>query len=269
MTIALILIILGVISLVIGMTLGLKSIKPVNFNVIAGVIIVIGTFFGLFGKQLQDKSSSEKSDKILLNTAEATDRIKVLDGQNQQLQSQSKTLEEKIELQHKIIDKLREENTELYTNLATASSKIYKQVTGGDSYCVIEPNFNAVNDQLHFTLKLVGQTPLNNAQITIEDLGRRAYLIQTQANNDYKSSAANKITKETSYGWEYTSIKPNTILKLPIPLEPNQTEVRLHIWMFLDNGTVFEDLQITDLKDEAKRKILIDLKRGEESLKLN
>jgi len=154
---AITLIIIGALLLILGMTLGLKSIKPMYFNVVAGIIIVIGTFFGLFGKQLQDKSSSEKSDKILSNTVETSDQVKSLQTQNQGLQAQSKLLEEKMEFQHKIIDKLREENTDLYNKLANASSQIYKQVTGGNSYCVIEPNFNVANNQLSFSLRHIGK----------------------------------------------------------------------------------------------------------------
>ena len=165
-------------------------------------------------------------------------------------------------------DKLREENTDLYTKLANASSQIYKQVTGGNSYCVIEPSFNAANNQLSFSLKHMGETPLRNVQVTIEDEGRRAYLIQTQANNDYGSSLANKISKETSYGFEFNSINPNTIRNIQIPVENNQPEIRMRIWMFLDNGTVFEYLQISNLMDNVKRKIHLELKRGDETLKV-
>ncbi|MFT3679090.1 MAG: hypothetical protein QM791_02385 [Ferruginibacter sp.] len=208
------LIIAGLLLLIIGMTLGLKNMKPVNFNVFAGIIIVIGTFFGLFGKQLQDKNSSDKSDKILSNTAET-----------------------------------------------------YKQLTGGDSYCVIEPNFNAANNQLSFSLKHIGTTSLKNVQITVEDEGRRAYLIQTKANNEYGSKLANKITKETQYRFEFNSINPQTIRNIQIPLENNQPEVRMRIWIFLDNGNIFEYLQISDLQNEAKRKIHLELKRGDEELK--
>ncbi|MDP1795765.1 MAG: hypothetical protein Q8K53_00470 [Daejeonella sp.] len=63
------LIIIGTVIMVIGMTLALKSIKPIYVNLIAGLIIIIGTLFGLFGKQTQDESSSAKSDKILSSSA--------------------------------------------------------------------------------------------------------------------------------------------------------------------------------------------------------
>ncbi len=75
---AITLIISGSILLIVGLTLSLKSIKPMYLNVIAGLIIIIGTFFGLFGKQLQDKSSSEKSDKILTTGASTEEKVDYL-----------------------------------------------------------------------------------------------------------------------------------------------------------------------------------------------
>ena len=42
--------------LIFGMFLGMKSMKPLHFNLIAGLIIVVGTFFGLFGRQYLEKS---------------------------------------------------------------------------------------------------------------------------------------------------------------------------------------------------------------------
>lgn len=101
------LIIVSTVLLIISLWLGLKTIKPLYFNLIVGIVIVVATIFGLFGKQLQDKSSSEKSDNILSNTVETNEQIQSLQSQNQGLQAQSKSLDEKMEFQHKIIDKLR------------------------------------------------------------------------------------------------------------------------------------------------------------------
>jgi hypothetical protein len=76
------------------------------FNVIAGLIILLGSFFGLFGKQLQDKSSSEKSDKIL-QTSEST-KLKVddLKGDTKRLQY---PLPKEIELTFDLDFKLKPE----------------------------------------------------------------------------------------------------------------------------------------------------------------
>jgi hypothetical protein len=100
------LIIIGSLLLVTGLILGLRSIKPMYFNVIAGLIILLGSFFGLFGKQLQDKSSSEKSDKIL-QTSEST-KLKVddLKGDTKRLQY---PLPKEIELTFDLDFKLKPE----------------------------------------------------------------------------------------------------------------------------------------------------------------
>lgn len=63
-----ILIVLGSLILALGLYLALKELKPIVFNVMAGFVILLGTGFGLFGKYLQDKNSSQKSDKILEST---------------------------------------------------------------------------------------------------------------------------------------------------------------------------------------------------------
>ena len=49
---------IGVFLTGLGLYLGLKNFDPKYFNVIAGAIIAFLTLFGLFGKLLQDISSS-------------------------------------------------------------------------------------------------------------------------------------------------------------------------------------------------------------------
>ena len=121
------LIILGAISLIIGMVLAMSTVKPMYFNVIAGLIILIGTFFGLFGKQLQDQNSSEKSDKILKTGENTIEKIEQLKKQNEGLKWQAEELSGKIEIQANTIDKLRTENADLYSKLSSKSNDIYKK----------------------------------------------------------------------------------------------------------------------------------------------
>lgn len=59
---------LGVFLTGLGLYLGLKNFDPKYFNVIAGSIITFLTLFGLFGKLLQDISSSETQRQIKKNT---------------------------------------------------------------------------------------------------------------------------------------------------------------------------------------------------------
>jgi DNA-binding FrmR family transcriptional regulator len=56
------------VSIGIGLYMALNEFKPIVFNILSGFVILLGTGFGLFGKYIQDKSSSQKSDKILENT---------------------------------------------------------------------------------------------------------------------------------------------------------------------------------------------------------
>lgn len=59
---------LGVILVIIGLILGLKSFDPKYFNAIAGSIIAGITLFGLFGKLFQDIASSNIQQEIKKNT---------------------------------------------------------------------------------------------------------------------------------------------------------------------------------------------------------
>ena len=140
--------ILGSFLLIAGLTFALRSIKPMYFNVIAGIIILIGSFFGLFGKQLQDKSSSEKSDKILKSSESTEQKVGELRIQNAELTKKSDELKEKAEQQAQTIDKLREENTELYTKLAEASKEIFDNMKGGQDAIFIQINSFKPGEQI-------------------------------------------------------------------------------------------------------------------------
>ena len=122
---AIALIFLGLFILILGMSIGLKNIKPIQMNVISGIVIVIGTCFGLFGKKLQDLGSSEKSDKILLTGTNTNEKVDLLKNQNIELQKKADTLNNKLETQAETIDKLRLENTNLYDKLALSQTNIF------------------------------------------------------------------------------------------------------------------------------------------------
>ena len=155
---SIILVIIGTMILIFGMYLALKSISPMYFNLIAGIIILIVTIFGLFGKQMQDKMSSEKSDKILNVGMSASDKITSLNC--------------KIDDQAKTIDKLRNENTVLYSKLSDKTWDIYNNMTGGDSYCLISIiNINEKDiGYLGFKLGENNRYPLKKVTARIVDL---------------------------------------------------------------------------------------------------
>lgn len=118
------LIIFSLILLICGLILGQKQIKPVHMNVISGIVIVVGTLFGLFGKQLQDLNSSEKSDNILKTGINTNEKIDDLNSQNSELKLKADSLNKKLEIQSETIDRLRAENTDLYTKLSTSQGNI-------------------------------------------------------------------------------------------------------------------------------------------------
>lgn len=137
-----ILIIIGGATLVIGMLIAIRTMKPMYFNVISGLIILVGTLFGLFGKQLQDKNSSEKSDKI-------------------------------IGLQNDLI-KSGQEVKNLYKELSIAQQEVINYQKGGDSFCyvIIYPITNDGYPTPNSTIANVmlvtqGKFPLYNLQVTI------------------------------------------------------------------------------------------------------
>ncbi len=195
----LILIIIGCLMLIIGLFFATKQIKPIQLNIISGIVIIIGTFFGLFGKFLQDKNSSEKSDKILNTTNE-----------------------------------------------------VYRKITGGDSYCVINVTFDEANNEPYFFLTLHGNTSLKNVNIKIEDYARRVYLVKKLANNDFYSPIGKKIVEETKYNFEIASLYPNTLSEIPIQIEDGQTNIIMGIWFFIDSGIIYEDIKIINFKSKNR-----------------
>jgi hypothetical protein len=252
-------IVIGVTLLTIGMTLALKSMKPIHINVISGLIILLGTFFGLFGKQLQDKSSSEKSDRILQTGESTIEKVDSLTFQNQELAN-------KIEVQAQTIDSLRVENSDLYSKLADASKDIYTKITGGESYCYILPLFGE-KGKPQFILKHEGNTALKNVQITIEDLARRMHLIKNSNQTDYFSPTFLKIMDETSYGFEHASLYPQTaVVNISIPIEEGQNDINLRIWIHLDNGSLFQTLEVKNFQSK-NRSLKSELRRGNQVLK--
>jgi uncharacterized membrane-anchored protein YhcB (DUF1043 family) len=164
---AITLIILGSILLIVGLIVSLKSIKPMYLNVIAGLIIIIGSFFGLFGKQLQDKSSSDKSDKILKTGTSTEEKVDYLKVQNAELTKQSELLKDKVEQQAKVIDNLMQENTGLYKKLAETALELNNNVIG-ESDLDIQIN-TLKNNEFNFRFQNASDLPVNNAHITIQN----------------------------------------------------------------------------------------------------
>lgn len=149
----------GFILLFIGMLLAYRHYKPITFNVIAACIVVGGTVGGILGKQAQDNSSSEKSRNILETGKSTESKVDVL-------QIQNNALSLKADKQAEVIDRLREENTSLYTKLAASSNNIFEQVTGGSNVPCI--SFLTFPDRLETIMSNVDKSkPVRNVTVQL------------------------------------------------------------------------------------------------------
>ena len=251
---AIILIIAGSILLIIGLTLSLKSIKPMYLNVVSGLIIIIGTFFGLFGKQLQDKSSSEKSDSILKTSANTEEKVDNLKSQNEALNKISEELKEKIETQASTIDKLRRENTELYGKLSIASTEIYNNLTGGDSFCRMEIRDIGPQAERGSVIFFVdGENPLNRVQVRIVDLN-------TINKNSFSLEEINK-----NY-FDIGALDPGKAFMTPYIIKLDKVKgVNLNIFFSANNGFTTQLIRMKYTNNKwVSAQTVIRLKDGKE-----
>ena len=152
--------------------------KPMTLILVGSVIAIAGGLIGAYGTWKHNKSSSEKSTRIEdgvnrgINIGESTNsEVIVLKSQNNNLTIQSEILKEKLETQAILVDKLRNENLELYTKLASASTEIFNNLTGGDSYCYMAiSSINPTQNIGYLTFLVNGKYPLNSIQVRIVDL---------------------------------------------------------------------------------------------------
>jgi len=204
----------------------LKTLKPMTLILIGAIVAIIGGLISAYGTYSHNKKSSEKSDKIY-----------------QQLENQAKT-----------IDELRRENTNLYSKL-----------TGGDSYCKIEVTFNATTNKPSFRLMHIGDSPLQNFNISIEDYGRRGYFMKQMSKSELNSPLLSQIVEKTRYSFHFASLQPSTATEINIPVEQNQTDINLKIFFYLNNGEIVETLNVQNINTD-KRIFKIEIKRGDKVL---
>ncbi len=168
------------------------------------------------------------------------------------------------------MDLLRKENTDLYKILSNKSNQIFQNIIGGDSYCYLRLLFRRMEPE--FMLVHQGNNTLRNVHIEIEDYARRVFLWNKYlgSNHIYNDSTAriiNDISDMTHYSFQYPSIYPNTCIpQFPIPIELGQTEIRMRIWINLENGLIIENIEMPDTKDNKHRHHL-EVRRGEKIIK--
>jgi hypothetical protein len=146
----LICLLLGGALLITGLILALKLLKPIDINWLAGIIIVIGTVFGLFGKRLYELAASKKSDRLLTTT----------------------------------------QNT-------------YDQVTGGESYCLLEVTIEKISKNPMCFLRHVGNNSLTNIQLSIDDQARRACLMHNFLQKNPNLMIPSTIINATNYNYSH------------------------------------------------------------------
>lgn len=243
--------------------------KPMQVILIGALIAIIGGVISAIGTYFHNKNSSAKTDRIETGVILANDEINSLHKENDQLRIHASESLEKLIEQSKSMDSLRQENTALYEKLAQKSNAIYQNIIGGDSYCYLRLLFHRMEPE--FMLVHEGSNTLRNVHIEIEDYARRVflwdkYLGKNFIYNDSTSKILNDISNKTHYSFQYQSIYPNTaIQQFPIPIEPGQTEIRMQIWINLENGLLIENLDMPDSRDKKHRHRL-EVRKGEKKL---
>lgn len=128
-------------------------------------------FLGIFAGIESQKSSQSATDTLNINLQESR-RIR-----NRQSQDSIETvmLRVKLDSQSTLIDKLRNENTDLSSKLTQSSMKIYNELTGGDSYCQLFLFYGNLppGEKRHMQyigFGVIGEYPLKNVFVRVVNL---------------------------------------------------------------------------------------------------
>ncbi|MFM2226077.1 MAG: hypothetical protein RJA07_2279 [Bacteroidota bacterium] len=148
---------------------------------------------------------------------------------------------------------------------AKQTEEVYSKMTGGKSYCLIDPTFEMNTNTPTFSLRVEGVDSLKNIQISIEDEGRREFIMNNLGEKN--KDKLNEIIKQTQLSFFIPVIYPMTLVSLNIPFDINQKSIRMRIWINLDNGNLFEIIEANNFRDAELRKVKLQLKRGNIILK--
>jgi hypothetical protein len=238
-----------------------------SFILAGSIIAIIGGLVSAFGTYYQNKKSSEKSDKIVTGVSGIDTKVTDVKTQNKELRHKAEQLSEKLDVQAKIIDDLRKENTDLYSKLAHTSRDIYNSVTGGSSYCVLDAVFPYKGKGVHtlpkYFLRHVGNSPLRNVQVSIFNRGRRDYLLNKLANGNMSSPIVPELNKECHYYYEFATLYPNSMVQdIPIEIEDEQNYISIRVDVTLENKTITEEIEIQNVR-EGERKVRRTLMNGD------
>jgi hypothetical protein len=242
-----ILIIIGSLMLIAGLSMGIKNMKPIHLNFAAAFVILIGTFFGIFGKLLQDKGSSDKSDKILSTGEKTNENVMELKSQNDALIStnyaltnQMTELQSMNNLQLNELNQLREENKNLSYDILNSKSEIIKNSLGGNSYgqiviSMLICNNNEMCYQLNFSNS--GKSPLYDIVLN--------YYNPDEYKETLKLGMATEKSIEKYKYFNLGNVVPMRMVKIDSPFSlPLNKIVHLFFYIGARNGICHQELFI-------------------------
>lgn len=123
-------------------------------SIIGFILVVIGSLFTFFGTfKTNEKDKKDLADNI-------TRKDKTID-----------TINRKIEGQSEMMDRLRQQNTELNELLLKATKELSDILMGSESYCIIEMNAQYDNNPDHFWINVMNKTrhPLRDISLRYYD----------------------------------------------------------------------------------------------------
>jgi len=154
------------------------------------------------------------------------------------------------------------------TNILDNTDWLKRRVTGGDSICLIDAIIfiNDLERMPYFTVTMIGDVPLTNVVINIEDLAKRQYEIAQTGIQDPSSMEIQKIIRENDHFYQYPSIYPQSkFFNVKLPINPGQEHLSYKIYIDSGNGRIIEHLSITDYKT-LRSKFTIEVFSGNQKV---
>ena len=126
-----------------------------------------------------------------------------------------------------------------------------KRATGGDSYCVVDA-FIFHNDperKPQFSVFLVGDTPLNNVVIKIEDIAKTEIEVRESGILDPSSMKIQEIVASNEHIYNYPAIYPGLKLKnIDLSIHPDQKDLVYFVTINSDTGRTTEKIIVKNYK---------------------
>ena len=151
-------------------------------------------------------------------------------------------------------------NEKLLTQIQTQTN----QITGGNSFCVIDPFFDGKYAQ--FLLRIIGENKLENVNITIRDVEKGSkYKLKINDDGTVDRNEVEKLKFDTTTKLEYNALYPNAGIDLKVPIAQGLENLDYHIVFWFGNRNIVENIKVTNYKTE-KRKIVVTVKENNKIL---